>query len=53
MPDGIVQLYDKSPIIENISRIAVSNGIGLNGLNEKIIDLEGYYINLIGGIKND
>ena len=53
MPDGIIQLFDKSPIIEDISKIAVSNGIGLKGLSEKVIDLEGYYINLIGGNKND
>ncbi|MBE6053846.1 MAG: ABC transporter ATP-binding protein [Clostridium sartagoforme] len=53
MPDGIIQLFDKYPIIENISKIAVSNGIGLKGLSEKVIDLEGYYINLIGGSKND
>ena len=53
MPDGIIQLFDKSPIIEEISKIAVSNGIGLIGLNEKTIDLEGYYMNLIGGYKND
>ena len=53
MHDGIIQLFDKSPIIEEISKLAVYNEIGLRGLNEKVIDLEKYYMNLIGGIKND
>ena len=53
MPDGIIQLFYKSPIIEEISKIPVYNGIGLRGLNGKVIDLEKYYMNLIGGIKND
>ena len=53
MHDGIIQLFDKSPIIEEISKLAVYNEIGLRGLNEKVIDLEKYYMNLIGGVKND
>lgn len=53
MPDGLIRLFDKSPVIEDISKVAVSNGIGLKGLNEKVADLESYYMSLIGGVKND
>lgn len=53
MPDGLIQLFDKAPISEDISKLAISNGIGLKGLNEKRVDLENYYMSLIGGGKND
>ncbi len=53
MPDGLIQLFDKSPIIEEISKVAVSNGIGLKGLKEKVVNLESYYMELIRGVKND
>ncbi len=49
MPNGLIQLFDKPSVIEDISKIVVSNGIGLKGLNEKVVDLESYYMSLIGG----
>ena len=53
MPSGVIQLYDKNPVTEDISELAVTNGIGLKGLYEKSIDLEKYYMSLIGGVNND
>ena len=52
MPNGIIQVYGKSPMVEEISKLAVLNGIGLKGLNEKTVDLESYYMSLIGVVKN-
>jgi len=52
MPDEVIQLFDKNLIVEDISELAVVNGIGIKGLHEKVIDLESYYMSLIGGVKN-
>ncbi|MEG1254866.1 ABC transporter ATP-binding protein [Clostridium sp.] len=52
MPDEVIQLFDKNLIVEDISELAVVNGIGIKGLHEKAIDLESYYMSLIGGVKN-
>lgn len=53
MPNGLIQLFDKTPISEEISKLAISNGIALKGLYEKSVDLENYYMSLIGGVQND
>ena len=53
MPNGLIQLFDKAPISEDTSKLAISNGIALKGLYEKSIDLENYYMSLIGGVQND
>ena len=52
MPDGLIHLFEKDPINEEISRLAVENGIGLKSINEKSANLENYYLSLIGGVKN-
>ena len=52
MPDGLIHLFEKDPIKEEISRLAVENGIGLKSINEKSANLENYYLSLIGGVKN-
>jgi len=52
MPDGLIHLFEKDPINEEISRLAVENGIGLKSINEKSANLENYYLYLIGGVKN-
>lgn len=49
MPNGLIKLYEKTPMIEEISKLAVNNGIGLIGLTEKSIGLENYYMSMIGG----
>lgn len=53
MPNGLIQLFDKAPISEDISKLAISNGIDLKGLYEKSVNLENYYMSLIGGVQND
>lgn len=50
MPNGLIQLFDRNPISEDISKLAISNGIALKGLYEKSVDLENYYMSLIGGV---
>lgn len=52
MTDGLIHLFEKDPINEEISRLAVENGIGLKSINEKSANLENYYLSLIGGVKN-
>lgn len=52
MPDGLIHLFEKDLINEEISRLAVENGIGLKSINEKSANLENYYLSLIGGVKN-
>lgn len=52
MPGGLIHLFEKDPINEEISRLAVENGIGLKSINEKSENLENYYLSLIGGVKN-
>lgn len=53
MSNGLIQLFDKDPIVEDISKLAIYNGIALKGIYEKSVDLENYYMSLIGGIEND
>jgi ABC-2 type transport system ATP-binding protein len=52
LPGEIIQLFDENSVCEKISELAVTNGIGLIGLQEKSIDLENYYMSLIGADKN-
>ena len=52
MPDGLIHLFEKDPINEEISRLAVENCIGLKSITEKSANLENYYLSLIGGVKN-
>ena len=35
MPDGVIHLFEKNPVNEEISKLAVDNNIGLKGINEK------------------
>lgn len=49
MPDGVIHLFEKNPVNEEISKLAVDNNIGLKGINEKSANLENYYLSLIGG----
>ncbi len=52
LPGEIIQLFDHNSVPEKISELAVTNGIGLIGLQEKSVDLENYYMSLIGADKN-
>lgn len=50
--DNKIRIYENIHEPQIISELAVSNGIGVISLNEKSINLENYYMSLIGGIEN-
>jgi ABC-type multidrug transport system, ATPase component len=51
--DNTIQLYDYMDQPAKISELAVVNGIGLNSIMVKDINLENYFIQLVGGMSND
>ncbi|WP_042272760.1 ABC transporter ATP-binding protein [[Clostridium] dakarense] len=53
IPGEKIHLFDGVKNPEKISELVVSNGIGLISLEHKSLDLENYYMSLIGGAKND
>ena len=52
LPGEIIQLFDRNRDSEKISELTVKNRIGLRSLEEKSINLENYYMSLIGGTLN-
>ena len=53
LPGGTIQLFDINRNPEKISELIVKNEIGLSCLEEKTINLENYYMSLMGVSKND
>jgi ABC-2 type transport system ATP-binding protein len=53
IPDEKIQLFDGIYEPEKISELSIANGIGLLALEQKTIDLENYYMSLIGDGEND
>lgn len=51
-PEYDIHLYDYLDQPAKISHLAVSNGIGLNSIGLKDINLESYFIQLVGGEAN-
>lgn len=51
--DEKIQIFDDIHSPEKVSELAISNGIGLMSLVQKSIDLENYYMSLIGAGEND
>lgn len=49
LPSNIIHIYDAHRLPEKISELASSSNIALLGLNEKSVELEEYYMELIGG----
>ena len=49
LPGEVIQLFDENRDSQKISELIVKNGIGLIYLEEKSINLENYYMSLIGG----
>lgn len=47
-----IQIFDKTDEPEKVSKLAVSNNIALLSLEEKSLNLENYYMSLIGGVEN-
>lgn len=52
LPGDVIQIFDKDRSPEKISELIVKNGIGLSSLEEKTINLENYYMSLMGGTYN-
>jgi ABC-2 type transport system ATP-binding protein len=51
-PDKSIQIYDYLDRPAIISELAVKRGIGLNSINVKELNLENYFIKLVGGEGN-
>lgn len=51
-PDKSIQIYDYLDRPAIISELAVKRGIGLNSINVKELNLENYFIQLVGGEGN-
>lgn len=52
-PDYSIHIYDYLEQPSQISRLAVTNGIELNSLVVKDINLENYFIQLVGGMDHE
>lgn len=52
-PDYAIHIYEYLDQPAKISELAVTNGIGLNSIIVKDINLENYFIQLVGGTNND
>lgn len=50
--EDVIQVFDINRSPEKISELAISNKIGLMALDEKSIDLESYYMSLMGVAEN-
>lgn len=53
MPEDRIQIFEGIDEPEKISNLAVSNNIGLLAMEEKYVNLENYYMSLIGGVQHD
>ncbi|GKX27712.1 bacitracin ABC transporter ATP-binding protein [Vallitalea longa] len=53
LQNNIIHIFDNNSRVEQISELAVCNGIGLLEIKEKSVNLENYYMSLIGGVVND
>jgi len=51
-PEKDIQLYEYLDQPSKISQLAVTNGIALNSITVKDINLESYFIQLVGGVSN-
>jgi len=52
-PDNAIHIYEYLDQPAKISELAVRNGIGLNSITLKEMNLENYFIQLVGGTSND
>jgi len=50
-PDNTIHIFEYLDQPAKISELAVSHGIGLNSINVKEVNLESYFIQLVGGSK--
>ena len=52
-PQNVIHIYGTMEKEQEISELAVKNGIGLLGLSKKVMNLENYYMNLVGGTEEN
>lgn len=52
-PDNHIHIYGNLNNVSKINKIAVLNEIEIMSINKKYANIENYYMNLIGGNKND
>ena len=52
LPNEVIKIFDINRDPKKISELIVKNGIELSSLEEKTINLENYYMSLMGGVKN-
>lgn len=52
LQDQTIHIFDSSRKAENVNKLAWENGIGVTSITEKVIDLESYYMELIGGTES-
>jgi len=52
-PDNTIHIYEYLDQPAKISELAVRNGIDLNSINLKEMNLENYFIQLVGGTSNE
>jgi len=50
MPENHIRIFEVNKKMEDYSSLAILNGIGLLSMEEKRIDLENYYMNLIESV---
>ena len=48
MPDGSIQIYERIDRLSDYSALAMENGMGLLGFEQKEVNLENYYMGLVG-----
>ena len=53
LPEDRIKIFEGIDEPEKISGLAASNNIGLLALEEKSVNLENYYMSLIGSIQHD
>lgn len=53
LPGERIQIFEGIDNPEKFSELAINNKIGLLALEEKTLNLENYYMSLIGGSEND
>lgn len=53
LPYNRIQIFEDVEDSEKISSLAILNKIGLSAMEEKALNLENYYMSLIGGSEND
>ncbi len=52
-PDHTLRIFEYLDQPSKISELAVKHGIGLNSITTREINLENYFIQLVGGVSND